>query len=85
MCHAILLFPELILLENAYHNNQEYRFEDFFWTGSGDGTSDIDDETYWTSEKPETVYKTKTIISTVYVATPSTYDNQVSIETMKNK
>lgn len=71
------LFSELIVLENAYHGDRKYRFEDFFWTGSGDGA--VDDDNIWNTEKPSTVYKTKTIVSTVYIENPATLDNLVII------
>lgn len=54
---------ELVFLENSFHSRRSYRLEDFFWTGSGDGPSE---------EDKTTVYETKTILSTVYVGTPST-------------
>lgn len=64
---------ELVLLDNAYKLDKSYKLEDFFWTGSGDGSGD--ENNYETS----TIYKTKTILSTVYIDKPSTHNNQVSI------
>lgn len=68
---------ELIVLENAYHGDNKYRLEDFFWTGSGDGATD--DDNPWSTEKPSTIYKTKTIVSTVYIENPATPENPVFI------
>lgn len=71
------IFIELIVLENAYHGERKYRFEDFFWTGSGD--SAIDDDNLWITEKPSTIYKTKTIVSTIYIENPTTLENPVIV------
>lgn len=59
------------MLDNAYKVDQTYKLEDFFWTGSGDGSGDENHET------TSTIYKT--ILSTVYVDKPSTHINQVSV------
>jgi hypothetical protein len=71
----------LLLLDSEYQNPKSYRFEDFFWTGSGDGSTDGDDDTSWSTEKSTTIYKTKTVLSTVYVETPSTTHNASFIDT----
>ncbi|XP_076252791.1 uncharacterized protein LOC143191505 isoform X1 [Rhynchophorus ferrugineus] len=65
---------DLLFLENAHYTEQKsYRFEDFFWTGSGDGPTD---DNVWISDSPGVVYKTSTVVSTVYVETPKTTNNQ---------
>lgn len=72
---ATFSFAELLLLENSHYTEQKsYKFEDFFWTGSGDGPTD---ENMWTSDGPAIIYKTSTVISTVFVETPSTQANEV--------
>lgn len=80
---CLLRYPsfvtELLLLDSDYQQQKSYRFEDFFWTGSGDGSTDVEGDYPWTTEKSATIYKTKTILSTVYVETPSTARN-TSIE-----
>ncbi|CAH0560395.1 unnamed protein product [Brassicogethes aeneus] len=58
---------ELFLLENAYQEQKNYKLEDFFWTGSGDGENYEDDG--WKTENPTTIYKTKTVFSTVMIET----------------
>ncbi|XP_066146988.1 uncharacterized protein [Euwallacea fornicatus] len=64
---------ELLLLENSHYTEQKsYKFEDFFWTGSGDGP---DEEGPWTSEVPAVIYKTSTVITTVFVEIPATQAN----------
>ncbi|XP_044254023.1 uncharacterized protein LOC123004699 isoform X2 [Tribolium madens] len=68
--NSIKIVLELLLLESDYQNQKTYKFEDFFWTGSGDGS---DDEYPWT-DKPTTIYKTKTVLSTIYLE-PSTMIN----------
>ncbi|XP_018563780.1 uncharacterized protein LOC108905425 isoform X2 [Anoplophora glabripennis] len=71
---------EIVLLENTYKDQTAYRFEDFFWTGSGDGASD--DEENWSSESTTTtVYKTKTVLSTVFIESPHSPYNETGIET----
>ncbi|RZB40172.1 uncharacterized protein BDFB_005771, partial [Asbolus verrucosus] len=65
----------LLLLENDYQAQKSYRFEDFFWTGSGDGSSDGDGDYPWVTDQPTTIYKTKTVLSTIYMETPSTARN----------
>ncbi|ERL93800.1 hypothetical protein D910_11086 [Dendroctonus ponderosae] len=67
---------ELLFLENSHYTDQQsYKLEDFFWTGSGDGPTE---ENVWTSEGPSTVYKTSTIISTVFVENTATKANDTS-------
>ncbi|KAJ8949709.1 hypothetical protein NQ318_013578 [Aromia moschata] len=58
---------ELILLENAYKDQTAYRFEDFFWTGSGDGLPDDDEHSRGSENSAATIYKTKTVVSTVFI------------------
>lgn len=50
-------------MDNAYREQSNYKFEDFFWTGSGDGY-DTDENTL-SVENPTTIYKTKTVFTTV--------------------
>ncbi|XP_030766460.1 uncharacterized protein LOC115890385 [Sitophilus oryzae] len=65
---------ELIFLENAhYTEHQSYKFEDFFWTGSGDGATE---DNIWVSESPGVIYKTSTVVSTVFVETSKTPYNE---------
>lgn len=69
------VLPEILLLENAYKEQTAYRFEDFFWTGSGDDVPD--DEENWTPETT-TIYKTKTVVSTVFIESPQSPYNEVT-------
>ncbi|XP_056636650.1 uncharacterized protein LOC130445148 [Diorhabda sublineata] len=56
---------DLLLLENTYRDQSTYKFEDFFWTGSGDGP---EDESNWDFEENQsTIYKTKTVVTTVFI------------------
>ncbi|KAF5304567.1 hypothetical protein FQA39_LY09618 [Lamprigera yunnana] len=71
------MLQELVLVESGYNEKKAYRLEDFFWTGSGDGNIDDNDEEV---TKSTIVYKTKTVLSTVYISTPSTYNNQTYTE-----
>ncbi|XP_017772514.1 PREDICTED: uncharacterized protein LOC108559681 isoform X2 [Nicrophorus vespilloides] len=59
--------------ENAVYNQKSYKLEDFFWTGSGDGSSE--DDLQWNSMESSTVFSTRTVFSTVYM-TPNTFVNQ---------
>ncbi|CAG9864711.1 unnamed protein product [Phyllotreta striolata] len=67
---------ELFLLENDYREGT-YKFEDFFWTGSGDGGED--EQNFPSEENPSTVYKTKTVVTTVFLESSHTVN-----ETGKN-
>lgn len=73
------MFVELLIVEKDFKQPRTYRLEDFFWTGSGDGALSESDEHPWITEPPLTVYKTTTVLSTVYLEGPSTYVNQVSV------
>nr|CAH7716866.1 unnamed protein product [Callosobruchus chinensis] len=64
---------ELLLLENRYRDQPGYRFEDFFWTGSGDDPN----ENPW-SDTTEIVHKTKTVVSTVFIKSPQSSLNETS-------
>ncbi|XP_050299309.1 uncharacterized protein LOC126738160 isoform X2 [Anthonomus grandis grandis] len=58
---------ELLIFENSHYTEQNsYKFEDFFWTGSGDGPTE---EALWTSDGPTVIYKTSTVVSTVFLDT----------------
>lgn len=57
------------LFDPFHRDLSSYRFEDFFWTGSGDG-EEIDYP--WLKKGSPTVFKTETIYSTIYVDKPST-------------
>ncbi|KAK4887701.1 hypothetical protein RN001_003972 [Aquatica leii] len=65
---------ELVVIESGYNDKKSYRLEDFFWTGSGDGG--VDENDHDESTKSTTVYRTKTVLSTVYISTPTTYFNK---------
>ncbi|KAF5305934.1 hypothetical protein FQR65_LT07545 [Abscondita terminalis] len=71
--------PGIGSVESGYNDRKPYRLEDFFWTGSGDGS--IDENEHGESSKSTTVYRTKTVLSTVYISTPTTYFNQSQTET----
>nr|CAI5863774.1 unnamed protein product [Callosobruchus analis] len=64
---------ELLLLENRYRDQPGYKFEDFFWTGSGDDP----DENPW-SDTTEIVHETKTVVSTVFIKSPQSSLNESS-------
>ncbi|XP_060531947.1 uncharacterized protein LOC132705394 [Cylas formicarius] len=66
---------DLLHLENRYRESQSYRFEDFFWTGSGDGPPD---DNVWTTEPPATIYKTSTIVSTVFIKISDSFHNETT-------
>ncbi|KAJ8919345.1 hypothetical protein NQ315_003929 [Exocentrus adspersus] len=68
----------MILLENSYKDQTAYKFEDFFWTGSGDGT---DEEESSSSDSTTTIYKTKTVLSTMYIESPHSAYNETGSET----
>ncbi|KAK5644004.1 hypothetical protein RI129_007849 [Pyrocoelia pectoralis] len=74
---------ELVLIESGYNEQKAYRLEDFFWTGSGDGSID-DSGDRGSTAHPATVYETKTVLSTVYVPTSTTYYNQTFSDTTTN-
>ncbi|KAG5866724.1 hypothetical protein JTB14_000537 [Gonioctena quinquepunctata] len=67
---------ELFLLENRYREQTAYKFEDFFWTGSGDGPDD--EGRQWDLEGPTTVYKTTTVVTTMFIESPQTLYNETS-------
>ncbi|CAG9768533.1 unnamed protein product [Ceutorhynchus assimilis] len=71
---------EFLLLENSHYTDQtgSYKFEDFFWTGSGDGPTTDEDTAWIFSEGPAVVYKTSTVVSTVFVEATSTLSNNES-------
>ncbi|XP_045479793.1 uncharacterized protein LOC123684544 isoform X2 [Harmonia axyridis] len=67
---TILDFAELqstIQTDQINRKNNSYKFEDFFWTGSGDGPYDKDEEP-WVIEPPTTVFytTTATVTTTIY-------------------
>lgn len=68
------------MIENRYKEKGTYRFEDFFWTGSGDGP-DVDNHPFIpkTQIDGDQYYKTKTIITTVYIESPISTFNEVRI------
>ncbi|CAH1973441.1 unnamed protein product [Acanthoscelides obtectus] len=68
---------ELVLLENRYRDQPGYRFEDFFWTGSGEEP----DENPWSIDKTEIIYETKTVVSTVFIESPQSSHNEPSRNT----
>lgn len=76
------MISELLLVDSDYQKQKSYHFEDFFWTGSGDGSDDNSDY-LWSTDHPTTIYKTKTILSTVYVETASTPINKTVDNTTK--
>lgn len=67
------------MIENRYKDKATYRFEDFFWTGSGDGP-DVENHPIHpkTHGEEDQYYKTKTIITTVYIESPISTFNEVS-------
>ncbi|XP_072383378.1 uncharacterized protein [Diabrotica undecimpunctata] len=67
---------ELLLLESNYRDQGPYKFEDFFWTGSGDGPDD--DQNWGSEENPSTIYKTKTVVTTVFIESPNSAYNETS-------
>lgn len=73
---VFLFFPELFVIENRYKEKATYRFEDFFWTGSGDGP-ETEDNPYHPKSQEEQYYKTKTIVTTVYIESPISAFNEV--------
>ncbi|XP_044749359.1 uncharacterized protein LOC123310056 isoform X2 [Coccinella septempunctata] len=79
---TILDFAELqstIQTDKLNHKNDSYKFEDFFWTGSGDGPYDKDDEP-WVIEPPTTVIytSTATVTTTIYTASGDNNDKKSS-------
>lgn len=70
---------ELFLIENRYKDKGTYRFEDFFWTGSGDGPDDENNPFRpKTLTEDDQYYKTKTIVTTVYIESPLSSFNEVT-------
>lgn len=66
-------YVEILYIEDGFPEHRTYKLEDFFWTGSGDGAP----ENPWDeADKTSTIYKTKTVMSTVYISISN--DNQVS-------
>lgn len=72
---------ELLLLENNYRDQGAYKFEDFFWTGSGEGPDD--DQGWGSEENPSTIYKTTTVVTTVFIDSPNSLLNETSKNTSK--
>ncbi|KAL3267108.1 hypothetical protein HHI36_011248 [Cryptolaemus montrouzieri] len=70
---------DLIFLEQRHHKNNNYKFEDFFWTGSGDGPYDKNEEP-WVIEPPTTVFHTTTatVTTTVYTSATDSHNGSTS-------
>ncbi|KAK9872170.1 hypothetical protein WA026_016223 [Henosepilachna vigintioctopunctata] len=70
--------------EQLHKKNNNYKFEDFFWTGSGDGPYDKDNEP-WVIEPPKTVYRTTTatVTTTIYTNSTSNKQNETTKATPK--
>ncbi|XP_022903156.2 uncharacterized protein [Onthophagus taurus] len=62
---------ELVFLENGFKNNNSYKLEDFFWTGSGDSEEEFETKT-------SIIYETKTVLSTLFIASTNPPSNQTS-------
>lgn len=68
----------MFLIENRYKDKSTYKFEDFFWTGSGDGP-ETESNPFGTSQsEEESHYKTKTIVTTVFIESPISSFNEVT-------